>query len=371
VKIISSQYNNTTVMTQLLNVINSNFIKSTIDEYSSDYRCIDFDTTSHLYTMIYLQLNNSKSLRGCITELKNNPNLDSNIYIPSVSQLSRKNANRDYRVFEDIYFELLRKLKKSMSVKDYNAKFRNIKALDATVISIGGKLAPHLLHREKRAAIKMSTVFNITEDLPELVNIVKARTHDRNCIDGFFQNIDDLYLFDRAYSDYKLYDKLTDEGYKFITRLKSNASIEEIKSIYTGIEDLYDCYIILGDEATNNKTKHLYREISMFDEDKKPITFLTNIFDISAQEVADLYRQRWKIELFFKWIKQNLKIKHWLGYNENAIKIQLYTALISFILVRMIQESVSKKYKKIEIIRIIRVNLTNKKKLNEIFITRT
>lgn len=152
--------------------------------------------------MMYLQLNDSKTLRCCITELQNDIDVDSKVHVPSLSQLSRKNSTRVYRVLEEILYYLLKKLKKKLGVKEFNSQFKQIKAFDSTIIDIATKLA-HDLHYDKDIfAIKMSTLFNLTEATPEKVNIVKGIVNDRKCIDGVIESKDYLYLFDIGYYNY-------------------------------------------------------------------------------------------------------------------------------------------------------------------------
>ena len=368
-KIFKSTNNDTTFIKQLLDVINPNIMRSIVKKYSADYRTQSFDSYSHFFTMMYLQLNDSKSLRCCITELQNDVDIDTNIHVPSLSQLSRKNSTRDYRVFEELFYHLLKKLKKKLGVKEFNSQFRQIKAFDSTIIDIATKLAPHLHYDKDISAIKMSTLFNLTEATPERVNIVKGTVNDRKCIDGFIENSNFLYLFDRGYYNYSWYDELTRKGINFITRQVSNACVEEIHSYYTGLDDTYDYDIILGSDYSKNKTEFLYREILIFDKDENEVRFLTNIFNLPVQRILELYKMRWQIELFFKWIKQNLRIKHWIGHNENAIKIQLYSSLIAYVLIRLIQEEINNTYSILKITRIIRVYITKKVNLLSVFIS--
>lgn len=368
-KTFKSTANNTTFIKQLLDVINSNTMRSIINKYSGNYRSQSFDTYSHFFTMMYLQLNESKTLRCCITELENDIDIDCNVYIPSLSQLSRKNSTRDYRIFEDIFYYVLRKLKKRLGVKQFNSQFKQIKAFDSTIIDIATKLAPDLYYDKNISAIKMSTLFNLTEATPEKVNIVKGTVNDRKCIDGFIENSNYLYLFDRGYYNYSWYDDLSRQNISFITRQVSNACVEEIKSYRTGLNDVYDYDIILGSDYSKNKTEFVYREILTFDKDGKEVRFLTNIFDLPVSKILELYKMRWQIELFFKWIKQNLRIKHWIGHNENAIKIQLYTALIAFVLIRLIQEEINNKYSILKITRIIRIYITKRIDLLSVFLS--
>lgn len=200
--------------------------------------------------MIYLQLNDSKTLRCCITELQNDIDIDSNIYVPSLSQLSRKNSTRDYIIFEYIFYYILKKLKKKLGVKEFNSQFKQIKAFHSTIIDIETKLAPDLYFDKDISAIKMSTLFNLP-----------------------------------------------------------------------------------------------------------------------VQDILELYKMRCPIELFFKWIKQNLRIKHGIDHNENSIKIQLYSSLIAYILIRLVQEEIDNRYSILKITRIIRVYITKKVNLLSVFIS--
>lgn len=290
-KIFKSNNNSTTFIKQLLDVINPNIMCSIVKKYSGDYRNQSFDSYSHFFTMMYLQLNHSKTLRCCITELQNDIDIDSNIYVPSLSQLSRKNATRDYRIFEDIFYSLLKKLKNKLGVKEFNSQFKQIKAFDSTIIDIAAKLAPNLYYDKNISAIKMSTLFNLTEATPENVNIVKGTVNDRKCIDGFIEKNDCLYLFDRGYYNYKWYDELTRNRVSFITRQVSNACIEEVSSYYTGLENTYDYDVILGSDYSKNKTKFIYREILIFDKNENEVRFLTNIFNLPTQKILELYKR--------------------------------------------------------------------------------
>lgn len=352
-----SLLNNKTIFNKITQVIDGNCINRTIKKYNSDFRSQHFDTRSHIYSMLYLQLSGTKSLRGLIDKLKFNPKLKKSINVPSLSQLSRKNASRDYRVFEDIYFYLIGVTRRKIGITMSNKYFKEIKAFDSTIIQIASSLAPSLKYENNKSGVKISTLYNISSTLPERVNIVSAKVNDRKCISGFIKDKEALYLFDRGYYDYSWYDKLTDEGFKFITRQVSNAMVEEIRSTYVDNDLVFDSEITLGTEYSKNKTHNTYREILTFNEDEEEVRILTNIFDIPAEEIINLYKLRWKIETFFKWIKQNLKIKNWLGYNENAIKIQIYSALISFILLTLLKLELNSKITMISFTRIINANL--------------
>ena len=206
--------------------------------------------------------------------------------------------------------------------------------------------------------MKISTMFN--GEYPERINIVKGNINDRKCIDNMFRDKDCIYVFDRGYYDYRWYDQLTESGFKFVTRGVKNSIVMEEKFLDSNInKDIYDTEVIMGSTPGGNLTFNKYREIMCFDENDEVITFITNIFDLSKEDIINIYKKRWEIELFFKWIKQNLRIKKFIGYNENAVRIQIFSALITYMLIYLFckKQNSKVKYSILIITRIIRSNL--------------
>lgn len=349
--------NNKTILSKITDVIGGNKIDRLVKKYDTDHRSQHFYTKSHILSMIYLNLSGTKSLNGLVDKLKNTPKLQKVMNTVSVSQLSRKNAQRDYRVFEDLFYETVNIAKRKLGIVNLSKYFKEIKAIDSTVIQIASKLAPTLYYDNKKSGMKISTLLDISKALPERIEIVPAKTNDRKCINNFFTDTSALYLFDRGYYDYRMYDELTDDGFKFITRQVSDACVKEIRSTYVENELVFDYEVTLGTQYSKNKTRNTYREILTFDDNQEEIRILTNIFDIPAEQILGLYKMRWKIETFFKWIKQNLKIKEWLGHNENAIKIQIYSALITYVLLKLFELSLPNTVPMLKLIRIVETNL--------------
>ena len=171
---------------------------------------------------------------------------------------------------------------------------------------------------------------------------------------------DCIYVFDRGYYDYKWYDKLTENGFKFVTRGVKNSIVMEEKFLDSNInKDIYDTEVIMGSTPGGNLTFNKYREIMCFYDNDEVITFITNIFDLSKEDIINIYKKRWEIELFFKWIKQNLRIKKFIGYNENAVRIQIFSALITYMLIYLFckKQHSKVKYSILIVTRIIRSNL--------------
>ena len=183
-----------------------------------------------------------------------------------------------------------------------------------------------------------------------------------------------IYIYDRAYVDYEQSDYYTKTNRFFISRLKKNALIHEVESLDITLCDekllddnikiTYDKVVYLGQESTY-KTTEKYRIIKVLDKDNNELVFITNIFNLSTEEIAWLYKKRWEIELFFKWIKQKLKIKKFIGNSLNAVMMQIISAIITFIILRLIQNEVNSAYGLTTIKRIIKHSLTTKVSINE------
>lgn len=350
--------NHKLVFNKLIAEIEGSFLKRTISKYNSNFRTQHFDTKSHLYALLYSNFINCKSLRELQIQISHNNKLKRIINVPSVSQFSRKNASRDSRIFEDIFYYLVSKAKKQFGEYNLIKDFPPLRIIDSSVIVTALKLAPSLKFDNEKSVMKISTLFN--GEYPERINIVKGKVNDKKCIDNMFIDKECIYVFDRGYCNYHLYDNLTENGYKFITRGMKNSIVMEENLRESNInKDIYDTEVILGSKPGGNLTFKSYREIMCFDENDEQITFITNIFYLSKEDIINIYKYRWEIELFFKWIKQNLRIKKFIGFNENAVKIQIFSALITYMLIYLFckRENSEVKYNMLILTRIIRSNL--------------
>lgn len=361
--------NNKTFFEKITQVISGSVLNKLTEKYQTDYRTQHFYTKSHLYSLLLFEFKGLSSLRDLHTQIANNNKLKKIINIPSISQFSRKNAQRDYHLFEDLFYHTVQYAIKKYGKVRLQKDIPLLKIIDSTLVELPYALARTLRYdnKQKKAAIRLSTLFN--GEYPEKVHIVPAKIGERNCIEGMINDRESIYIFDRGYFHFKWYDSLTDEGFKFITRQPSNLLTEEIRSTYVDDDMIFDYEITMGSDYSKNKTQNIYREILTFDENQEEIRILTNIFDIPAEDILSLYRKRWQIELFFKWIKQNLKIKHCLGYNENSVKIQLYTALISYMLLYILKKDLGRAVNMLTITRIVRANLLERAEEAEIFLS--
>lgn len=325
----------------------------------------------HVLSMLFLQFSNCNGLRDIHYKYKNCRKLNKEFNLPSFSQLSRLNKNKDINIFRNIFSDLLVKAEKEIKSSVGIKRFKDIQIIDSSMICIGKGLAPDLYYQEDKSAVRISTLYSYGSKLPNKITIVPGKIGERKCIDDYTSNKDILYLFDKGYFKYSWYDQMSKDKIKFITRQSSNAVTEEYKSIYTGIDNLYDSIIRMGSDYSKNKTKYKYREILYFEGDSdEEYRLVTNIFKLPAQEIVSLYKKRWDIELFFKWIKQHLTIKSWLGRNLNSIIIQIYSALIVYILLLLIKKRFNLNCTLYNLLRIIRGNLLETYALRNIFLTK-
>ena len=230
-----SNTNNKLVFNKLIAEIQGTFLERVISKYDGNFRSQHFDTKSHLYALLYSNFMNCKSLRELQTQISHNNKFKKFINIPSFSQFSRKNASRDSRIFEDIFYYLISKAKKRFGEYKLIKDFPPLRIIDSSVIVTALKLAPSLKFDDEKSVMKISTMFN--GEYPEHINIVKGNINDRKCVDNMFRDKDCIYVFDRGYYDYRWYDKLTENGFKFVTRGVKNSIVMEEKFLESNINE--------------------------------------------------------------------------------------------------------------------------------------
>lgn len=223
--------------------------------------------------------------------------------------------------------------------------------------------------RRNKAAIKLHTVLDIKTELPCFIHITDGKTHEVNVLDDIEFEVNGFYVMDRGFIDYeRLYSIHIQKAY-FVTRAKTNMKCRRIYSAgvdkSTGV--LYDQTIKLVNFYALQQYQEKFRRVKYYDvETDKTFIFLTNNFELSALEIALLYRYRWKIELFFKWIKQHLKVKSFWGHSENAVKVQVYVAIITLVTVALVKNKLETPLSQYQILQILSLTLLNKTHLNQL-----
>ncbi|WP_408955598.1 IS4 family transposase [Natroniella sp. ANB-PHB2] len=339
--------NCTILLTKLLDVIDRNFLKGLIDKYNSDYKVHKLTTEVHLLYLLYFHLTKKESLEDFICDLENNNQLNRTLPKISKSQLSRKNESRPHEIFFEIFQHLFDKLNANKGLQEALKEIGFVKILDSSTISLCLSLFPWAKFRSTKGGIKLHTLYDLNTNAPENIIISDAIIHDKEIFDNLTFNPSYTYLFDRAYIKYQKFDEFIDNDIYFVTRAKSNTKVEIIRFLDLNAKDkeanvILDADIMLGDHTSKTRMKQEIRLVRVKTTDRngneKSIDILTNRFDLDAHVIAYLYKKRWQIELFFKWIKQHLKIKNFFGQNKNAVLTQVYSAVILFLILKLLEK---------------------------------
>jgi hypothetical protein len=362
----STHFSGTPIIKQVLNFIPQSDISRTAEKYNSDRYYKKFKTYNHLVTMLFATMSGVSSLRELSTVFLafegriNHLNLKS---FPKRSTLSDANKKRTSKVFGAIYSKLYSRyapfLTDSCKLKP---PVKNLKIVDSTTISLFSDILKGVgrnpLNGKKKGGIKVHTMISALEDVPCLIRFSDAATHDHTFLKDLDLKKDSFVVFDKAYNDYLQYLQWTLDHIYFVTRQKDNAVYKSIKEF-----DLSDTTsdAVLKDElivvAKNNKTIEI-RRVAFWDAEKSKVyEFITNNFEISPDKVADIYRHRWQIETMFKRLKQNFPLKYFLGDNQNAIEIQIWSALIVQLIMLVIQRKIKRKWAYSNMIGVMRFHL--------------
>lgn len=352
---------------QIINLLDFKKVNRTADKFNSDRYCKKFKTTFHLTTMLYSVLSGCNSLRqisgimlGCQGRI-NHLGLD---YFPKRSTLSDANKKRKSYVFGEIYYDLFRQYGSFLSDSRMNKKvITNLKIVDSTTISLFGNILQGVgrnpIDGKKKGGIKVHTVLDSDSDVPVMIRFSPSKTHDHTFLKELNLPSGSLVVFDKGYIDYKQYLDWNIKGVTFVTRQKDNAlwwSKEEFEipnDAPSGILKDERIGILKGNTPID------IRRIAYWDDKNgKLYEFITNNFDLSAEDVANIYKRRWQIEILFKCLKQNYQLKYFLGDNQNAIEIQIWATLIAYLLTKVIQKNIKEhNWAFANIVAIIRAHL--------------
>jgi len=340
-----------TVFSQLIDFLPIKQFRKCVDHYQGNYYVKSFSCWDQFLCMSFAQLTYRESLRdieSCLRSLKNklyHMGIRGNI---SRSTLAYANEKRDWRIYADFAQMLIHEAKKLYINEKFGVDIdETVYAFDSTTIDLCLSMFPWAKFRKQKGAIKMHTLLNLRGSIPEFIRITDGTIHDVNILDELFPVPGSFYVLDRGYTDFARLYKLNQCLSFFIIRAKSNLDFIRISSNTvdktTGV--LCDQTIVLDGIKTSRYYPEKLRRIKYFDsETNKTLVFLTNNFSLSDLTIAELFRCRWQIELFFKWIKQHLRIKSFYGTSENSVKTQIWIAVSVYLLV-----SIMKKMLKIEL----------------------
>ncbi len=353
-------------------MIDNSIITRNSSKYNADRYIKRFTTKDHLISMlfgVFAKITSLREVSGAMLGLSGKTKhfqLDS---LPYRSTLSDANKRRTSDVFAGIYNDLLKQyhyLFSDSRIKQVINK--QIEIFDSTTISLFQDILKCVgrmpANGKRKGGIKMHTVINVDEMVPKMVWFTSAATHDHYLLEKLRFDPNTIYVFDKGYNDYVAFRRFCDNKTGFVTRVKDNAvySIEEVlhidECIHSGV--LEDAIIELKVDDNGKSSTLKLRKVTFYDRVlKRKFEFLTNLFEMRPDLIAAIYKLRWQIELLFKQLKQNFPLKYFLGDNENAIKIQIYCALIVNLLLTVVQKQLKRPWSFSNLVSFCRIHLFN------------
>ena len=360
-----------TIFAELLKLCPRYEFEKATERYGGNRYVKTFTTWQQYIAVLYSQITLKDSLRDIETGLGTQSGRWYHLGLKGVhrSTLSDANTKRDYRIFEDMFYHLLARCRDL--TPRHRFRFNNpLYSIDATTIDLCLSVFPWARFKRAKGAIKMHCLYDHSGALPSFLTVTDGKRHDvteaKNA--GFPLSPDSIVSVDRAYIDYTWLYSLNAKRIWFVTRAKSNidyAVTGQHQASGKGI--ISDESISLAGQHTRDKYPRDLRLIRFYDEKrKKTLVFLTNNFRLAASTIARVYKSRWQIELFFKWIKQNLKIKSFLGTSRNAVMTQIWVAMCYYLLLTYIKYQTKYGYSLLQLSRIIRETLFDRKSLVDI-----
>lgn len=304
-----------------------------IQQYESDKWSKKISTRTHVDIMVSANLAQSKSLSD-ITAMIASTKRFAFVSLHK-SSLSRINEHRDYHIFEDLYTAILQQIRQRIP-------FGQLRIIDTTTEVVSQILFPFFPYDSTRGAVRFTTVYDPIYELPETIVIGDGKTGDTTLVKEIPIQPGFTYLVDCGFRSYEWYDKIIENNAYFITRQQKSAAYTVIETNEVTEDDVIsDQLVILGTDP-RWQMKHVTRLIRFIKADGEEMLLSTNRFDLTTQQIRELYRRRWDIEVFFKFIKQHLKLKKFFGTSKNAIKIQIFSALLAYLLAYLLKPKCAK-----------------------------
>jgi hypothetical protein len=369
---------NTKVFAQLMAFGHREVFHRCVEKYDGDVGCRGFSCHDQWLAMAFGQLTYRDSLRDIVTGLEARTPLLYQMGFRSrvtKSTLADANESRDWRIYADWAQTLIAKARRLYAQEDFGIELtQTVYALDATVIDLCLSVFPWAHFRSTKAAIKLHTLLDLRGSIPSFMVITDGLVHEVNIIDELPIESGAIYIMDRGYTDYQRLHRFHSEGAFFVIRAKSNLKFRVVESRPVDKESGLRCDQTIrfqGAQARKDYPDTL-RRVRFYDaEQKRSLVFLTNHFHLSALTIANLYRCRWQVELFFRWIKQHLRIHKFVGTSQNAVRLQIWVAISAYLLVAIAKKELGLKASLHEILQIISLTAFEKVTLQELFTKHT
>jgi hypothetical protein len=362
-----------TVFAQVLDFLPKRQFRRCVTRYQGNHRIRSFTCSDQFLCMAFAQLTYRDSLRDiecCLRAMKDK------LYHMGIrgkisrSTLADANEKRDWRIYRDFAQLLIRHARKLYADEDFGVQLdETVYALDATIIDLCLSVFPWAKFRKSKGAVKLHTLLDLRGAIPTVVSITDGKVHELNILDRLIAEIGAIYIMDRGYLDFERLFMLNQTPAFFIVRSKANTRLRRLYSLPVDKSCGLRCDQIVIPEGFYAKKTYpaKLRRIKYYDDQhNKNLVFLTNHFTLPALTVAELYRCRWQIELFFKWIKQHLRIKSFYGTSENAVKTQIWIAISVYVLVAIIKKRLKIDLSLYTILQIFSITLFEKKPILQV-----
>jgi hypothetical protein len=334
-----------TLFAQVMEFIPWSSFSRIVARYRGDVRVRSLSAAEHFRAMAFAQLTWRESLRDIEASLGANPSKLYGMGFRSLikkSTLADANERRDWRIWADLAAVLIRRARRIYSQEDLGLDLKNtVYALDSSTIDLCMSLFPWALFRSTKSAVKIHTLLDLRGAIPAFIYLSDGKTHDTKVLDMLVFEPRAFYVMDRGYMDFQRLFRLHQSGAFFVTRAKNNLRARRVYSAPTDRDTgvIADQRVTLeGFYASQDYPEHIRRIRFTDPTTDQTLIFLTNNTSLPATTIAALYKNRWQVELFFKWIKQHLRIKHFFGTSENAVKTQIWSAVCTYVLIAIIKK---------------------------------
>lgn len=360
------------VFAQLLEYLDYDKFRHLVDKYDGNRYVKHLTCWNQLLALMFGQLGNRESLRDVIVALEAHRSKCFHLGLGrkpiAKTTLATANQNRDYRIFEEFAFYMMAQAREKRSADIFKLGGQ-VYAFDSTTIPLCLSVFWWAKFRKKKGGVKAHVLYDLEAQVPAFYHITTASVYDSKAMPEIPYETGAYYVFDRGYNNFgELYRIQRMESF-FVVRAKSNLQYRCVKwkrrlpkNILTDAEIELTVYKSRKDYPENLRLVRYYDE-----EQDREFMFLANAMDLTAQQIADLYKNRWQIELFFKWLKQHLKIKRFWGTTENAVRIQISVAIITYCLVAIVQHDMRLERSTYEVLQILSISLTDKTHLRDLF----
>jgi len=360
-------YHGQTVFSQVMDFLPQKKFRQCVNRYNGNYRIRSFTCYDQLLCMAFAQLTYRESLRDiecCLRAMREK------LYHMGIrgkvsrSTLADANETRDWRIYSDFAQILIHEARRLYVDEDFGLELNEtVYALDSSTIDLCLSVFPWARFRKTKGAVKLHTLLDLKGDIPTFIWITDGKVHDVNVLDHLIPELGAIYVMDRAYLDFRRLYQLHQCSALFVTRSKTNTGLRRIYSHKvdksSGVK--FDQTVVPTGYYSKKDYPEKLRRIKYFDAEKgRSFIFLTNQFTLPPITIAELYRYRWRVEIFFKWIKQHLRIKSFYGTSMNAVKTQIWIAISAYVLVAIMKKRLKIDLTLYTILQILSITLFEK-----------